>query len=48
VQGLKIFEKEKLPKTTLMLGNHEILQKDFKENKLLAIFDMDETLMHTV
>lgn len=31
-----------------MLGNHEILQKDFTEKKLLAVFDMDETLMHTV
>jgi hypothetical protein len=47
-QGLKIFEDVKPPKGVNMLGNNEILQKNANEDKLLAIFDMDETLMHTV
>lgn len=48
VQELKVFENITIQKDMLMLGNKEILQKDFSENKLLAIFDMDETLIHTV
>lgn len=47
-QGLKVFEDTKPPKGVNMLGNNEILQKNHQEDKLLAIFDMDETLMHTV
>lgn len=45
---MKIFVEQQPPKDIIQLGNHEILQKDPSDNKLLAVFDMDETLMHTI
>jgi hypothetical protein len=35
-QGLKIFENEIPPKDIIQLGNKEILQKNFDEQKLLV------------
>lgn len=47
-QGLKIFKGQLPPKGVVQLGNNEIIQKDHNDNRKLLIFDMDETLMHTI
>ena len=37
-----------MPKGVVQLGNKEILQKNHNDHFKLLVFDLDETLMHTV
>ena len=47
-QGLKACKSKELPKGIVQLGNNEIIQKNHDQNLKLLVFDLDETLMHTV